>query len=64
MNEAGYASARDIDRGMVLGCEHPHGPPALSDLIGLDTLEAIAKSMYEEFTRTPLLPTPSPRSFG
>ncbi|MDX6231448.1 MAG: 3-hydroxybutyryl-CoA dehydrogenase, partial [Nocardioidaceae bacterium] len=39
MYEAGYASAEDIDRGMVLGCGHPMGPLALSDLIGLDTLK-------------------------
>ncbi|MET1062123.1 MAG: 3-hydroxybutyryl-CoA dehydrogenase, partial [Aeromicrobium sp.] len=49
MYEAGYASAEDIDRGMVLGCGHPMGPLALSDLIGLDTIKAIGESMYDEF---------------
>jgi 3-hydroxybutyryl-CoA dehydrogenase len=34
---------------MVLGCAHPMGPLALADLIGLDTVKAIADSMYEEF---------------
>jgi 3-hydroxybutyryl-CoA dehydrogenase len=34
---------------MVLGCAHPMGPLRLADLIGLDTLKAIADSMYEEF---------------
>ena len=47
MYEAGYASAADIDKGMVLGCGHPMGPLALSDLIGLDTIRAIGISMYE-----------------
>jgi 3-hydroxybutyryl-CoA dehydrogenase len=49
MLEAGYASAEDIDQGMVLGCAHPMGPLRLSDLIGLDTLKAVADSMYEEY---------------
>ena len=38
----GVASAEDIDKGMVLGCNHPIGPLALSDLVGLDTLLARA----------------------
>ncbi|MEU9246898.1 3-hydroxybutyryl-CoA dehydrogenase [Streptomyces sp. NPDC048385] len=49
MLESGFASAADIDNGMVLGCAHPMGPLRLADLIGLDTLKAIADSMYEEF---------------
>lgn len=49
MLESGYASAADIDNGMVLGCAHPMGPLRLADLIGLDTVKAIADSMYEEF---------------
>jgi 3-hydroxybutyryl-CoA dehydrogenase len=49
MYESGFASREDIDRGMVLGCAHPMGPLALSDLIGLDTLAAVAQSLYEEF---------------
>jgi 3-hydroxybutyryl-CoA dehydrogenase len=57
MYEAGYASAVDIDHGMVLGCGHPMGPLALSDLIGLDTLMAIGKSMYDEF-KEPLYSAP------
>ena len=32
----GYASADDIDKGMKLGCNHPIGPLALADMIGLD----------------------------
>lgn len=57
MYEAGYASATDIDKGMVLGCGHPMGPLALSDLIGLDTIRAIGVSMYEEF-KEPLYSSP------
>jgi 3-hydroxybutyryl-CoA dehydrogenase len=49
MYESGFASKEDIDRGMVLGCAHPMGPLALSDLIGLDTLQSVAESMHDEF---------------
>jgi 3-hydroxybutyryl-CoA dehydrogenase len=49
MFESGFASREDIDRGIVLGCAHPMGPLALSDLIGLDTLLAVSASLYEEF---------------
>jgi 3-hydroxybutyryl-CoA dehydrogenase len=49
MYESGFASREDIDEGMKLGCAHPMGPLALSDLIGLDTLQAVAESLYEEF---------------
>ena len=58
MYEAGYASAEDIDRGMVLGCGHPMGPLALTDLIGLDTLKAIGQSMYDEFKEPLYSPPP------
>ena len=58
MYEAGYASAVDIDKGMVLGCGHPMGPLALSDLIGLDTIRAIGVSMYEEFKEPLYSPPP------
>ena len=58
MYEAGYASATDIDKGMVLGCGHPMGPLALSDLIGLDTIRAIGISMYEEFKEPLYSPPP------
>ena len=49
MYESGFASKEDIDHGMVLGCAHPMGPLALSDLIGLDTLLAVSESLYDEF---------------
>ena len=58
MLESGFASAGDIDNGMVLGCSHPMGPLRLADLIGLDTLKAIAESMYEEFKEPLYSPPP------
>ncbi len=44
----GIASAEDIDKGMVLGCNHPIGPLALSDLVGLDTLLHVIEGLHEE----------------
>ncbi|RVU23100.1 3-hydroxybutyryl-CoA dehydrogenase [Streptomyces antnestii] len=58
MLESGFASAADIDQGMVLGCAHPMGPLALADLIGLDTTHAIAESMYAEFKEPLYSPPP------
>lgn len=57
MLDSGFASAEDIDTGMVLGCAHPLGPLALADLIGLDTVKAIAEAMYEEY-KEPLYSAP------
>jgi 3-hydroxybutyryl-CoA dehydrogenase len=57
MLEAGHATAGDIDTGMTLGCAHPMGPLKLADLIGLDTLAAIAGSMYAEY-KEPLYAAP------
>ena len=57
MLEAGHATAQDIDTGMTLGCAHPMGPLKLADLIGLDTLESVAGSLYEEF-KEPLYAAP------
>jgi 3-hydroxybutyryl-CoA dehydrogenase len=58
MVEAGLATAGDIDTGMVLGCAHPMGPLKLADLIGLDTLQAIAESMYVEYKEPPYAAPP------
>jgi 3-hydroxybutyryl-CoA dehydrogenase len=58
MLESGFASAEDIDTGMVVGCAHPMGPLALTDLIGLDTTLAVAESLYEEFKESHLAPPP------
>lgn len=57
MLESGFATAEDIDRGLVLGAAHPQGPLALADLIGLDTTAAVAASLYEEF-KEPLYSAP------
>ncbi|HEY1967380.1 MAG TPA: 3-hydroxybutyryl-CoA dehydrogenase [Pseudonocardia sp.] len=58
MMESGFASAEDIDAGMVQGCAHPMGPLRLTDLIGLDTTMAIAESMYAEFKEPLYSPPP------
>jgi 3-hydroxybutyryl-CoA dehydrogenase len=58
MLESGFASAEDIDTGMILGCAHPMGPLRLIDLIGLDTTLAVADSLYEEFKEPHLAPPP------
>ncbi|WP_019243921.1 MULTISPECIES: 3-hydroxyacyl-CoA dehydrogenase NAD-binding domain-containing protein [Bacillus] len=46
--QEGVASAEDIDQGMRLGANHPIGPLALADLIGLDTLLLVQDSLYED----------------
>jgi 3-hydroxybutyryl-CoA dehydrogenase len=46
--EEGVANAEDIDKGMCLGCNHPMGPLALSDLIGNDTVLSIMNVIYTE----------------
>ena len=58
MMESGFATADDIDNGMVEGCNHPMGPLALADLIGLDTTQAVAESLYEEFKEPLYAPPP------
>ena len=55
----GVASARDIDKALKLGLNHPMGPFELGDLVGLDTrlsiLEYLHKSMGEKYRPCPLL---------
>ena len=46
--ESGIANADGIDTAMRLGCGHPMGPLALSDLIGLDIVYAMAETMARE----------------
>ncbi len=47
--QEGLASAVEIDEGMKLGANHPIGPLALCDLVGLDTLLSVQQHLYEEF---------------
>jgi 3-hydroxybutyryl-CoA dehydrogenase len=49
MYEGGYATREDIDKGMMLGTNHPMGPLALCDFVGLDVVLAVAEVLYEEF---------------
>jgi 3-hydroxybutyryl-CoA dehydrogenase len=58
MVESGFATAAEVDTGMIDGCNHPMGPLALCDLIGLDTIQFVAQSLYAEF-KEPLYAPPS-----
>jgi 3-hydroxybutyryl-CoA dehydrogenase len=58
MLESGFATRDDIDAGMIEGCAHPMGPLALSDLVGLDTMQAVAESLYDEFKEPLYAPPP------
>jgi 3-hydroxybutyryl-CoA dehydrogenase len=54
----GIASAQDIDEAMKLGCNHPIGPLALADLIGLDVLLAVMEVFHREFKEPKYRPAP------
>ena len=54
----GVASAEDIDQAMMLGCNHPMGPLALGDLVGLDVCLAIMEVLYAEFGDSKYRPHP------
>ncbi|MFW6266406.1 MAG: 3-hydroxybutyryl-CoA dehydrogenase [Halanaerobiales bacterium] len=54
----GVASAEDIDKAMKNGANHPIGPLALGDMIGLDVCLAIMETLYEEFGDPKYRPCP------
>ncbi len=56
--QEGMATAEDIDTGMKLGCNHPIGPLALADMVGLDTLLAVMQVFYEAFNDPKYRPAP------
>jgi len=56
--QEGLASADDIDSGMRLGCNHPIGPLALADMIGLDVLLAVMNVFYADFNDPKYRPAP------
>ena len=57
--DEGFATREDIDASMTLGMNHPMGPLALADFIGLDTVLQIAEVLHAEF-RDPMY-SPPPR---
>lgn len=54
----GVATAEDIDEAMKLGANHPIGPLALGDLVGLDVCLAIMEVLYSEFGDSKYRPHP------
>jgi 3-hydroxybutyryl-CoA dehydrogenase len=56
--QEGLATAEDIDAGMRLGCNHPIGPLALADMIGLDTMLSVMNVFYEGFNDPKYRPAP------
>jgi 3-hydroxybutyryl-CoA dehydrogenase len=56
--QEGLASADDIDSGMRLGCNHPIGPLALADMIGLDVMLAVMNVFYADFNDPKYRPAP------
>jgi 3-hydroxybutyryl-CoA dehydrogenase len=56
--QEGIATAEEIDAGMKLGCNHPIGPLALADLIGLDTMLSVMEVFYTGFNDPKYRPAP------
>ena len=56
--QEGLATAEDIDNGMRLGCNHPIGPLALADMIGLDVMLAVMNVFYADFNDPKYRPAP------
>jgi len=59
----GVGTAEDIDTVMRLGMNHPMGPLALADLIGLDTCLAIMDTLYDGFKDSKYRPCPLLRKY-
>ncbi len=59
----GVGKAEDIDTVMRLGMNHPMGPLALADLIGLDTCLAIMETLYDGFKDSKYRPCPLLRKY-
>ena len=55
----GVASAEDIDKAMQLGANHPIGPLALGDLVGLDVCLAIMETLAEQLHSDKYKPAPA-----
>jgi 3-hydroxybutyryl-CoA dehydrogenase len=47
--QVGVSDAKGIDECLKGGCNHPMGPLALADLVGLDVVHAILDSLYHEY---------------
>ena len=56
--QEGLATPEDIDAGMKLGCNHPIGPLALADMIGLDTMLSVMDVFYAGFNDPKYRPAP------
>jgi 3-hydroxybutyryl-CoA dehydrogenase len=56
--QEGIATAEDLDAGMKLGCNHPIGPLALADMIGLDTMLSVMEVFYRGFNDPKYRPAP------
>jgi len=56
--QEGIATAQEIDDGMKLGCNHPIGPLALTDMVGLDVLLAVMNVFYADFNDPKYRPAP------
>jgi 3-hydroxybutyryl-CoA dehydrogenase len=59
----GVGTREDIDTVMKLGMNHPMGPLALADLIGLDTCLAIMETLYDGFKDSKYRPCPLLRKY-